>query len=86
MLSGFLGFEADADRFTIDPCLPKDWPGLTITGIHLQEAIVDVAVAGSVITVTATKMPTTPIVVRPLAGQWRVTVAGPGREKITVAQ
>jgi cellobiose phosphorylase len=86
MLYGFLGFEPTPTGFTIDPRLPKDWPGLTITGIHLHDTILDVAVAGSVITVTATKMPTTPIVVRPLAGQWRVAVAGPGREKITVAQ
>ncbi len=82
MLYGFLGLEPTPTGFTIDPRLPKDWPGLTITGIHLQ----GVAVAGSVITVTATKMPTTPIVVRPLTGQWRVTVAGPGREKLNVAK
>jgi len=86
MLYGFLGLEPTPTGFTIDPRLPKDWPGLTITGIHLHDTILDVAVAGGAITVTATNMPATPIVIRSLADKWRVAVAGPGREKLNVAK
>ncbi|MBI4579124.1 MAG: hypothetical protein HY718_05435 [Planctomycetes bacterium] len=36
MLDGFLGFEPRADGFAVEPKLPKSWPELTITQIHLH--------------------------------------------------
>lgn len=36
MLYGFLGFEAHADGYKLNPKLPKDWPSLTISNIQFQ--------------------------------------------------
>lgn len=42
MLYGFLGFRPTADGFEVHPRLPAAWPGLTITGIHLHDRVIDV--------------------------------------------
>jgi len=42
MLYGFLGFEPGANGYTIHPRLPKDWPSLTITGIHFHDQVLDI--------------------------------------------
>jgi hypothetical protein len=42
MLYGFLGFLPTADGFAIDPRLPKNWPELTITRIHLHNHVLDI--------------------------------------------
>ncbi|RIK80583.1 MAG: hypothetical protein DCC67_09215 [Planctomycetota bacterium] len=42
MLYGFLGFRPAADGFAINPRLPKDWPELTVSRIHLHEYVLDV--------------------------------------------
>jgi cellobiose phosphorylase len=42
MLYGFLGFEPTFDGFSISPRLPKDWPELIVTRIHLHEHVLDV--------------------------------------------
>lgn len=42
MLYGFLGFRPTLDGFAIDPRLPRDWPELTITRIHLHNWVLDV--------------------------------------------
>jgi hypothetical protein len=44
MLYGFLGFQPTDDGFSIDPHLPKSWPSLTITRIHLHEHVLDIRV------------------------------------------
>ena len=44
MLYGFLGFRPTVDGFSINPRLPKDWPELTITRIHLHNQVLDVTV------------------------------------------
>ncbi len=44
MLYGFLGFQPTYDGFAISPQLPKDWPELTITRIHLHDQVLDIAV------------------------------------------
>jgi hypothetical protein len=44
MLYGFLGFHPTYDGFAISPKLPKDWPELTVTRIHLHDCVVDVTV------------------------------------------
>ena len=41
MLYGFLGFAATPEGFRLDPQLPKAWPELTITRIHLHEFVMD---------------------------------------------
>jgi hypothetical protein len=42
MLYGFLGFEPGAAGYAIRPRLPRDWPSLTITGIHFADQDMDV--------------------------------------------
>jgi len=44
MIYGFLGLRPTADGFAIEPHLPKDWPSLTISRIHLHDKILDVTV------------------------------------------
>jgi hypothetical protein len=41
---GFLGFEARADGFALNPRLPASWPSLEITRIRVHDAIVTVTV------------------------------------------
>jgi hypothetical protein len=42
MLDGLLGFRPTVDGFAISPQLPKDWPELTITRIHLRDQVLDI--------------------------------------------
>jgi len=42
MLYGFLGFKPTTDGCTISPRLPRSWPSLCITRIHLHDHILDV--------------------------------------------
>ncbi len=41
MLYGFLGFNPTADGFDLNPRLPRDWPSLTITRIHIHDHVLD---------------------------------------------
>ena len=42
MLYGFLGFQPNADGCELHPRLPKDWPSLTLTGIHIHDHVLEV--------------------------------------------
>ena len=42
MLYGFLGFEPTAEGYTLNPRLPRDWPSLTVTGIHIHDQVLDI--------------------------------------------
>ena len=42
MRYGFLGFTPSAEGYTLQPRLPKNWPSLTITGIHLHDQVLDI--------------------------------------------
>jgi hypothetical protein len=42
MLYGFLGFTPTAEGYTCHPRLPKDWPSLTVTGIHIHDQVLDI--------------------------------------------
>jgi hypothetical protein len=42
MLYGVLGLRPTVDGFAIEPKLPRDWPELTITRIHLRDQVLDV--------------------------------------------
>ena len=44
MLYGFVGFRPTADGFAVDPKLPKAWPELTVTRIHLHGNVFDITV------------------------------------------
>jgi hypothetical protein len=54
MLYGFLGCHPTADGCVINPQLPKDWPSLTITRIHLHEHVLDITADPAAKTITLT--------------------------------
>jgi cellobiose phosphorylase len=42
MLYGFLGVQPTVEGFTLAPRLPKDWPSLSVTAIHIHDHVLDV--------------------------------------------
>ena len=54
MIYGFLGLRPTADGLSLSPHLPKDWPGLTITRMHLHQNVLDIAIRGKTVTVQST--------------------------------
>ena len=72
MLYGFLGFRPTADGFAVNPRLPKDWPELTITRIHLQAAVLNIAARDKTVTVTGTGAEDEPIVAA-LSDGWQLS-------------
>jgi hypothetical protein len=46
MLYGLLGFRPTVDGFAISPRLPKNWPELTISRIHLRDHVLDITATG----------------------------------------
>lgn len=38
----FLGFQATAEGYEVDPRLPKDWPSLTISGIRFHDRVLTI--------------------------------------------
>jgi hypothetical protein len=63
MLYGFLGFQPTPTGFTLNPRLPEDWPSLEITGIHLHDAILNIAVSRDDITIAVTNAPAQPMTI-----------------------
>jgi hypothetical protein len=51
MLYGFMGFKPTVDGCEIAPKLPKDWPALTITRIHLHDHVIEVKAQDQTVTV-----------------------------------
>jgi hypothetical protein len=51
MTRGFLGLVPEPGGLAIAPKLPKDWPSLTVTGIAIQDRVIDVTAAkdGSIV-------------------------------------
>jgi hypothetical protein len=64
VLYGFLGLRPDAEGCSIHPRRPSDWPGLTITRIHLHDHVIDVGVEDHRITVTTRKPGREPLRIR----------------------
>ena len=54
MIYGFLGLRPSADGLSLDPKLPRDWPELTLTRIHLHDRVLDISVRGQTVCVTPT--------------------------------
>ncbi|MFA6109310.1 MAG: hypothetical protein WDA75_11135 [Candidatus Latescibacterota bacterium] len=77
MLYGFLGFEPTPEGFRLRPRLPRDWPALTITRIHLHEVVIDLtAKADGTVQVLADRASDLPLVIELSAGEWRTGAAG----------
>lgn len=41
MLYGFLGLRPTGEGFSLAPSLPSEWPSLEVTGIHMQDHVID---------------------------------------------
>ncbi len=83
MIYGFLGLRPSADGLSLDPKLPRDWPELTITRVHLHDRVLDITIRGQTVSVTPTafragaelsseKRPGEPLVIDLPAG-WTLT-------------
>ena len=76
MLYGFLGFEPTPGGFKIEPRLPKDWPELTITRVHLHDLVLSItAKATGTIELQVEGASDLPLVVELPDPKWKV--AGP---------
>jgi hypothetical protein len=71
MLYGFLGLKPTADGCEIEPRLPKAWPSLEITRIHLHDHVLDVKVQGNNIEVVDVSKSDTPLQIKAPSG-WNV--------------
>ncbi len=40
VLEGFMGFQPQPEGARLRPRLPRDWPALTVSGLHLQDVVV----------------------------------------------
>jgi hypothetical protein len=90
VLYGFMGFQPTPEGFRVNPRLPRDWPELRITRIHLHDQLLDVTVKDRLVTVSASlpSAATTPAeapdVIRvELPPGWSVTNASPGVLRLT---
>ena len=72
MLYGFMGFKPSPEGFSLNPKLPADWPELTITGIHLHKAVIDVTVRNNVVQVTGVSESSDPLLAEVPSG-WQVS-------------
>ena len=77
MLYGFLGFEPTPAGFKIQPRLPKDWPELAITRLHLHDQVITLgAAADGKITVRADRASELPVVIQLPRGTWQTEAPG----------
>jgi hypothetical protein len=77
MLYGFLGFEPTPEGFRIHPRLPKDWPEMTITRLHLHKVVLDLtARANGSIAIRADRATETTINIELPKGNWQTQAAG----------
>jgi hypothetical protein len=77
MLYGFLGFAPTPEGFRLHPCLPKDWPELTITRMHLHELVLDLtARADGTILVRSEGASDLPIIIELPEGTWSTKSPG----------
>ena len=72
MLYGFLGFKPRGDGFQIDPQLPKDWPALRVSRIHLHNRILNVTATGDTIVVESAGGGDEPLAAYLPKGSWRM--------------
>jgi trehalose/maltose hydrolase-like predicted phosphorylase len=77
MLYGFLGFQPTADGFVLQPQLPKEWPELAITRIHLHGCVLDISVRDNAVTVTGSGRPNEQLVAE-LAPGWQLAGSSSG--------
>jgi len=77
MLYGFLGLRPQPGGFAVEPRLPSDWPCLTVTGIHVQDHVLDVTAAANRIEVAARRPGAGPLRLTLPEGEWTVEDGSP---------
>ncbi len=81
MIHGFLGFKPRGDGFEIHPRLPRDWPQLEITQIHLHQLVLNIAASETniIITIKEGRAEQSFFIYVP-AGTWNVSYTKPDGE------
>jgi hypothetical protein len=77
MIYGFLGLHPNADGLSLAPRLPREWPELTVTRIHLHDAVLNITARGKEVTLESTRKCNEPLVLALPVG-WSFTNASPG--------
>jgi len=75
VLYGYLGFRPTPEGFAVDPCLPSDWPSLSIDRIRLHNLILSIKTTGDKIEVHREGKPLHPYTVELPAGKWKLTLS-----------
>ncbi|APW62683.1 glycosyl hydrolase family 65 protein [Paludisphaera borealis] len=75
MLYGFLGVEPRPGGLRLNPRLPSDWPSLTVTRIHAQGHVLDVAAFPDEVRLTARVADGSEFLLWPPDGRWRIADA-----------
>jgi hypothetical protein len=83
MIYGFLGFRPTAQGFSLNPRLPRDWPALTISRIHLHDKVIEIKAqpADKTVSISGTGLLPEPLIAE-LPATWKL-VGTP--EKLAVA-
>ncbi len=77
MLYGFLGFEPTPSGFKLQPRLPRDWPEVKITRVHLHDIVMDVIVkADGNIVIQPDRVADLPLVIELPKGNWQTKAPG----------
>ncbi len=77
MLYGFLGFEPTPAGFKLQPRLPRDWPEVKLTRVHLHNVVMDVIVkAGGNIVIQPDRVADLPLVIELPKGNWQTKAPG----------
>jgi hypothetical protein len=84
MLYGFMGLRPTAEGIALNPRLPKDWPELTITGIHLHDHVLSITARRETVVLQSTTGSTEPLAVEIPSG-WSATNRSPATLKIRIA-
>ena len=76
MIYGFLGLRPTADGLSLAPRLPKAWPELKITRIHLHDHVLNVTARRQTVTIESNRRSAEPLTLD-LPRGWTFTNASP---------
>jgi hypothetical protein len=91
VVDGFLGLRPIPGGARLRPRLPRDWPALTVAGVHLQDAVLDITAAPGELTLRrgGGPVPRSPLRLDLEPGRWQVqpldgagSPAGPAAEVV----
>jgi len=81
MVYGFLGLQPTVDGLSLNPKLPKSWPELTVTQVHLHDHVLNITARGQTVKIESSKGAQEPLVLE-LPRGWTFTNASPGWLKV----